>query len=231
MTIEINVKFSAKFDLVILAPYLFTALRERYGQIDVLKKENKYFSITTPDFIYKDALLFTSPCSLSKYLKQNDVSEKKSIFPYTYFNKIEELDGYLDFPPHSAFFSELRGSNVSETEYTEARNEFQRRKNLPDSDSEHLRSMRGWLKYYNELDTIPLAHAINNSFKNYFDIFGIDPSFYVSLPKFAQMCMFRSYDPSEPLCFSFRSQESEIQELFRQHLTGGLVNAFHRMIE
>ena len=91
--------------------------------------------------------------------------------------------------------------------------------------------MRGWLKYYNELDTVPLAHAIDNSFRNFFAIFGIDPGFCVSLPRFAQQCMFSSYDESEPLCYSYWKKESELRELTRENLTGGLVNVFHRCVD
>ena len=58
-----------------------------------------------------------------------------------------------------------------------------------------------------------------------------DPSFCVSLPKFAQQCMFRSYSEKEPLCFSFCPKESEVRELTRANLTGGLVNVFHRCID
>ena len=94
-----------------------------------------------------------------------------------------------------------------------------------------MNSMRDWLAYYNELDTEPLAKAIDNSFKNFFTIFGIDPSFCVSLPKFAQQCMFRLYNSKEPLCYSFSKKESAGRAFFRESLTGSLVNCFHRLID
>ena len=214
-----------------MSAYLFPALKRRFGFVSVLKKGNQYFSITTPLYVFKDALLFTSPCNLSKYLAQNNVVETKSIFPYSFFNTIEELEAYTDFPPHSAFYSELKGKNVTEVEYEKAKVEFLRRKNLPESDPARIISMRDWLVYYNKLDTIPLAKAINNSFGNFFQIFGIDPSFYVSLPKFAQECMFRSYSSKEPLCYSFFKKQAELRQLTRENLTGGLVNCFHRCID
>ena len=115
--------------------------------------------------------------------------------------------------------------------HDEAKAEFYRRRQLPETDAEHMRSMRCWLKYYNELDTAPLAHAIYNSFGNFFAIFGIDPSFYTSLPKFAQECMFKSYDSEEPLCYSFFKNQTDLREMTRENLTGGLVNVFHRCID
>ena len=199
--------------------------------MQVLKKNGHYFAITTTKIILKDALLFSSPCSLSKYLKQNNVTEKKSIFPYTFFTKIEQMAIYTEFPPRDAFFSELRNSNVSKTEYDQAKFEFYRRKALPENNPERMRSMRDWLSYYNQLDTEPLACAIENSFRNFFEIFGLDPSFCVSLPKFAQQCMFKLYSEREPLCYSFSKKESEARAFFRQSLTGGLVNCFHRLVD
>ena len=214
-----------------MAPYLFAAFNERNERIDVLKKGNQYISISTPKFVFKDAYLFTSPCSLSKYLAQNNVEEKKSIFPYSFFNNIEDLTSYCEFPPRSAFYSELKNATVSQEDYDSAKAEFYRRKGLHDNHPEKMWSMKCWLKYYNELDTAPLAKAINNSFGNFFQIFGIDPGFCVTLPKFAQQCMFRLYDENEPYCYSFFKKQGELRELSRENLTGGLVNVFHRCID
>ena len=179
----------------------------------------------------KDAYRFTSPCSLSKYLKQNGVAETKSIFPYSYFNSIEELRNYHEFPPRSAFYSELRNSEIPEDDYETAKSEFYRRKALPLDDPDHIDSMENWLIYYNLLDTAPLAHAIHNSFESFFEIFKMDPSWCVSLPAFAQQCMFREYEVGEPLCFSFCKKQAELRKLFRENLRGGLVNVFHRAID
>ena len=212
-------------------PYLVSGLNKKFGPIKVLKKNNLYFCISTKQFVFKDALLFTSPCSLSEYLAQNGIQEKKSIFPYQLFHSIEDMRACETFPPREAFYSVLKNSNVDENEYKEARNKFNRRKRLPEGHPDAMRSMVDWLAYYNELDTAPLAKAIDNSFGFFFEIFGIDPSFCVSLPKFAQSCMFRSYDVKSPLCYSFWKKQSAVRQLFRNNLTGGLVNVFHRCID
>ena len=237
-----------------MSAYLFPALKSRFGNIKVLKKWNAYFSISTPMFVFKDAYLFTSPCTLSKYLskelilsfklisfntlfivnsykRQNDVVEQKSVFPYTRYSSVEEMRLDVDFPPHSAFLSELKNANISSEDYNEARSEFYRRKSLPATDRNHINDMSCWLRYYNELDTAPLAQAIDNSFRNFFDIFGIDPCHYTSLPKFAQDCMFKSYSSDAPLCYSYFISQSDLRQFTRENLTGGLVNCFHRCID
>ena len=94
-----------------------------------------------------------------------------------------------------------------------------------------MNNFKDWLIFYNNLDVLPLAKAIENSFKNFFEIFKIDPEWCISLPKYAQMCMFSHYDPESPYCYSFCPKNSEIRKLFRSNLLGGLVNCFHRLID
>ena len=215
-----------------LAPYLFPALHEAFGEKPkILKKENAYFTVSCGDIIFKDAYLFTSPCKLSKYLAKNQVQEEKSIFPYSAFNSIEELKAQIEFPSYEAFYNELTQSNIDSSEYEKAKSEYYRRKSLPDGHEDKIHNFVGWLKYYNSLDTYPLAKAINNSFKQFFNCFKMDPSWVVSLPKYAQNCMFQDYDKNEPFCYSFSSTNTEIRKLFRENLLGGLVNVYHRMTD
>ena len=220
-----------RYDLTVLAPYLLPELQLRYDNVNVLKKDGGYFSISCPLFQFKDAYRFTSPVSLSKYLKQNGVSEKKSIFPYTAFHSVEEIQSQITFPEYSQFYSELKGANVDLSEYEVARAEYYRRQDLPENHPEKMKSFVDWLKFYNLLDTAPLAKAVDTSFKNFFEIFGIDPSWCLSLPRFAQMCMLKEYDTEAPLCYSFNSKMEIVRDLFRENLMGGLVNVYHRMTD
>ena len=72
---------------------------------------------------------------------------------------------------------------ISDTDYENAKAEFDRRKALPESDPEHMRSMIDWLKYYQLLDTAPLVHALDNCFAKLFELFKIDAHLNLSLPK------------------------------------------------
>lgn len=220
-----------RYDLTVLAPYLLPELQLRYDHVSVLKKDGGYFSVSCPLFQFKDAYRFTSPVSLSKYLKQNSVVEKKSIFPYTAFHSVEEIQSQIEFPEYNQFHSELKGTNVDFSDYEEAKAEYNRRQDLPDDHPDKMRTFIDWLKYYNLLDTGPLAKAVDSSFKNFFEIFGIDPSWCLSLPRFAQMCMLKEYAISAPLCYSFNSKMENVRDLFRENLMGGLVNVYHRMTD
>ena len=48
--------------------------------------------------------------------------------------------------------------------YQEAKQEFHRRKNLPDNHVDKINNMRDWLIHYNLLDVKPLVEAIEKSF-------------------------------------------------------------------
>ena len=224
--------FSARYDLTILAPYLLPELQERYGKVNILKKDNDYLSVSCEDFVFKDILKFSSPVSLSTYLKQNNIKETKTIFPYTAFSSIEEMEAQIEFPPHEAFYSDLKGSNVSAEEYQAAKSEYERRLYLPTNHPDKIHNFKGWLLFYNNLDTAPLASAIDASFGNFFEIFKMDPAFCISLPGYAQKCQFAYYDDQAPFSYSFAtSKQDEIRELFRRSLYGGLVNCFSRMTD
>ena len=66
-------------------------------------------------------MLLSVPCTFSKYLKTWKVKGCKSLFPYEYFKSVEELEKYQEFPPFSACYSNLKGDNISEEDYIDAK--------------------------------------------------------------------------------------------------------------
>ena len=70
-------------------------------------------------------------------------------------------------------------------DYTDAKQEFERRKRLPDSDPEKMENMLDWLQYYNCLDTQPLVEAMEKSFEKFHEFFNVDPNMALSLPSLA----------------------------------------------
>lgn len=185
---------SGKFDLPVLAPYLLPIMSQYDPKISVIKKACSYFLIENRKFAFRDVLNFSVPISLSGYLKQNSTEQTKSIWPYTFYGSVEEIACSDHFPTHECFYSDLRQSNISLEEYNENLKVYLQKKN------EHPSySMLDWLKRYNLLDVTPLSHAINTSFMNFHKVFGIDPSCSLSLPGFAQNCMFSLYKKEAPL--------------------------------
>ena len=208
---------SGRYDLTILGPYLLPELKRRYDIVKILKKENCYLSISTEGLHFKDIFRFSSPVTLSTYLRQNSVVEQKTIFPYSFFNSVEEINNQIEFPPHSAFYSQLKGENVPVEDYDTAKSEYDKRRSLPCSDPLYMKTMIDWLIHYNLLDCRPLAMAINNSFENFFNIFNLDPSWCLSLPSFAAKCMFKEYSKLQPLCYSFNDKMDDLRLGWKFH--------------
>ena len=181
--------------------------------------------------MFKDALLFSAPTNLVNYLKQNQIVETKSVWPYTFFKSVAQLNRQTSFPPIDAFFSELKNTNISIDVYEEAKKEYETRLDLPVDHPLKMKNFKDWLVKYNLLDASPLAKAIDNSFSNFYEVFKIDPSTCLSLPKLAQLCVFKAYKSSEPLCYSFAKKMDKVRNIFRENIIGGLVNVFSRYTE
>ena len=97
----------AKFDLVVLMPYIGHWCGVEL-KTNMIKRGAQYMMLTVGDFQFRDILDFTAPTNLDKYLKTWGASEIKSIFPYSFFKSIEDLEATIEFPPKSAFFNELK---------------------------------------------------------------------------------------------------------------------------
>ena len=104
-----------------------------YFTLSLIKKGDRMQKIE-----FRDVLNFSSPTSLDRYLKQWNVALSKSIFPYSYYKSVEELSRATEFPPPEAFYNDLRNTEVDHNLYDIAKEEFNRRKNLPDNHKEKV---------------------------------------------------------------------------------------------
>ena len=97
----------ARFDLVVLMPYIGHWCGKKIKP-NIIKRGAQYMMCTINDVQFRDTLDFTAPTNLDKYLKTWGASEVKSVFPYSFFKSIEDLEATLEFPPKEAFFNELK---------------------------------------------------------------------------------------------------------------------------
>jgi len=221
---------SSRFDVPCVAAPLLIELANR-SKLSILKKSGKYFAISSEKFNFKDALNFTSPCTYERFARVWGAPSGKSIWPYSLFNSVEEIKSTKKFPHYSQFQSKLNPKrSPSMHVYIEAKREFYRRKLLPKNHSERISSMLGWLRYYNLQDVSPFASALENCFACYNTYFDVDPLLHLSLPALAQEAMFANYEPNDPLIYSFAEKNKDINDIFRNNVYGGLVNAYKRHI-
>ena len=222
---------SGKFDLPCIAAPLLTELKELFQKVSILKKMSSYFLISTEKFLFKDVLRFTAPCSYDKFVSVWGASGSKSIWPYSYYNSVEEIKLDKKFPPRKAFESNLRGYAKPEMKtYIIAKTEFYRRKLLPIGHPDRIVSMFGFLRYYNKQDVQPLALALQNCFDCYHSYFGVNALTGMSLPSLAHEAMFKNYKKDAPLIYSFSEAQKEVNNLFRRNILGGLVNVYRRHV-
>ena len=220
---------SAKFDLPCIAGSLFLKLQSIYGNIQVLKKNTSYISISTKDIAFKDALKFTAPCGYDKFARVWEAPTFKSIWPYSLYSNINEIKLAKKFPPLSAFASTLKGDKKPEMQtYIDAKRDFYRMKLLPKGHKDRITSMFGFLKFYNTQDVQPLVIAIENCFRCYDQYFGVNATLCISLPSLAMQTMFKNYSEDDPLVYSIPEKYSDINLLFRSNVEGGLVNVYRR---
>ena len=230
--------FSAKFDLKVLAPYIYGYCNSRGIGKSVIKRNCNYFCLTleskgerTINIQFRDILNFSSPTSMDKYIQQWGSKLVKSIFPYSLYNSIEELEAATEFPDPTGFFNDLKQTSVDMELYEKAKSLYDARKKLPVDHPDRMENMKCWLRYYNQLDTEPLVQAIESSFQAFNQYFGIDPHLHHSLPSMAFDAMFSNYDSNLPYVVTFDSLNDDIRLLFRSNLIGGLTSVLHRHLD
>ena len=230
--------YSAKFDLKVLAPYIYGYCNTRNIGKSVIKRNCNYFCLTleskrerTINIQFRDILNFSSPTSMDRYISQWGATLRKSIFPYSLYNSIEQLEAATEFPNPEGFFNDLKQISVDMKLYKEARSLFESRKKLPAGNPDRMENMKCWLRYYNLLDTEPLIHAIESAFQAFNQYFGIDPHLHHSLPSMAFDAMFSNYDCTLPYVVTFDTFNDDLRLLFRKNLIGGLSSVFHRHMD
>ena len=148
--------------------------------------KNKYFKI-----IFKDSLKFMAPSleTLVKNTSEDDLKivdshyspkqakllKQKGFFPYDYMDNIEKLKDNKP-PPQKAFYSKLTGRGITEKTYKHVLNVW---------NTFNMKTLKDYLKLYNEIDVLLLADVFENfrnlCLKNY----GLDPVYYYTAPGLA----------------------------------------------
>ena len=94
-----------------------------------------------------------------------------------------------------------------------------------------MTNMADYLKHYNSLDTEVLCDAFKNYIHSFIDNFGVNPNDFCSLPGIAETVLWKYYDSSKYVAYSFNERYSFVYELIREKLSGGLSTVFQRHVE
>ncbi len=96
-------------------------------------------------------------CSYAKFLKAYECSQTKVFFPYEWVNDLNKLD-HPQLPPHEAFYSKLKGCNITEDEYAYCQRVWR---------GEGHKTFRDFVIWYNNLDVEPFLEAVEKMFAFY----------------------------------------------------------------
>ena len=91
------------------------------------------------------------------------MTEQKGFFPYEWFDDIGKLEATA-LPPHESYYSQLKGSNISEEEYAYCQRVWR---------DQQMQIFRDFLVWYNNLDVQPFVKAVEK-FQNFYFQKGID---------------------------------------------------------
>ncbi|KAL8570241.1 hypothetical protein ACOMHN_029941 [Nucella lapillus] len=167
---------SSNYDLKVIKPYLIRQIVSVYaGDNDddadddddddeknplnfVVKRNNQYMCLATRKLKFLDIVNFLAPgFSYSKYLKAFDVTEQKGHICYKYVTSLDKLQE-TSLPPHSAFHSSLKNTNITEEEYRQCQSAW----------AEHnMTSLKDFLVWYNNKDVVPFLQALQTQIAMY----------------------------------------------------------------
>ena len=204
---------SAKYDLNLIRRWLAKHLNmhDDPGTF-VVKKNNTYACIATESLKFLDMSQFLAAgSSYAGFLKAYHISEQKGYFPYEWFDDVTKLEA-TSLPPHQAFYSHLKGSNISEEEYQYCEKVWR---------DHQMRTFRDFLVWYNNLDVEPFVKAVENFQQFYFEK-GIDVfKTAISVPGIARQLLFRTARKENANFALFDKQNEDLYQTIKHNIVGG----------
>lgn len=203
---------SAKYDLNLIKRWLAKHLNmhDDPGTF-VVKKNNTYACIATESLKFLDMSQFLAAgSSYAGFLKAYHISEQKGYFPYEWFDDVTKLEA-TSLPPHQAFYSHLKGSNISEEEYEYCEKVWR---------DHQMRTFRDFLVWYNNLDVEPFVKAVENFQQFYFEK-GIDVfKTAISVPGIARQLLFRTARKENANFALFDKQNEDLYQTIKHNIVG-----------
>jgi hypothetical protein len=172
---------SGKYDLNLIKEWIIEELLKRTSELAATKKGKSYMSLSTEKLNFLDECFYLSAgTNLDGFIRAYQCSSNKAVFPYDWFDNINKLLSKV-FPPYEAFYSNLKGKNITKEEY-EASHMYWNEKNF--------QTFKEYLEYYNNQDVIPFLEAIEKQ-KEFYKCFNLDMfRDGISLPGLAEKIMY-----------------------------------------
>ena len=210
---------SDTYDLNVLKKFLIPYLVQHGGIKFCVKRNQSYLALRTEKLKFLDVSNFLAAGSnYAGFLKAYNSSANKGFFPYEWVDCLEKLED-PKLPPHSAFYSSLKNSNITEEEYKYCQEVWEK---------EEMRTMRDFLTWYNNLDVTPFIEALDKM-KAFWKGHGIDIFNFISLPGIAMRFEMEFLKRQNLHLSAFHT--AELYSLFRDNMVGGPAIIFKRYAE
>ena len=204
---------SAKYDLNLIKRCLVKHLGlHESNDTFVVKKNNAYTCIATETLKFLDMSQFLAPgSSYAGFLKAYHISQQKGYFPYEWFDDITKLE-YTSLPTHEMFYSQLKGSNISEEDYAYCHQVWR---------DHQMSTFRDFLVWYNNLDVEPFVKAVEKFQQFYFEK-GIDVfKSAISVPGIARQLLFRTARQQNAVFALFDENNKDLFQTIKHNIVGG----------
>ncbi|XP_056645117.1 uncharacterized protein LOC130450634 [Diorhabda sublineata] len=106
---------------------------------------------------------------------------RKGVFPYDYIDNVDKLNE-TNLPPIKCFYNRLNDEGISKEKYEHAQNIC---------NMFNIKSLGEYSDLYMKTDIILLATVMENFRQTAFEIYGLDPHWYYTMPSYTWDCMLK----------------------------------------
>ena len=148
---------SGKYDINVCKTHLMQYMQRHEPTEFIVKKNNSFMCLKSAHFKWLDITNYLAPgFSYDKYLKAYGCEQQKGFFPYEWVT-LDRLNNTC-LPPHEAFYSSLKKSNISAEEYAYCQRVW--------TDNQ-MQTVKDFLIWYNNLDVSPFLEAVEKQSQFY----------------------------------------------------------------
>ena len=214
---------SGKYDVTVIKRYLYPVLQRLDPIQFIVKRTGTYMALKTKMLKFLDITNYLAPgYNYDKFLKAYNVEQEKGFFPYEWFDDLEKLNA-TELPPHEAFYSKLKGANISDAQYQLCKEVW---------DREQMATMRSFLIWYNNLDVGPFLEAVEKMFVFYKDRNMDMFKCAISVPGLSLRYLFLTLHSETGSYFSLIDKDNkDLYYKIKANIVGGPSIVFHRYHE
>ncbi|XP_077272782.1 uncharacterized protein LOC143903198 [Temnothorax americanus] len=136
---------------------------------------------TLASYLSKDKLRITRSEYADLSTEDLDLLTRKGVFPYVYVDSLDKLRE-TDLPPREVFYSSLTDETASESDYEHATRVWRRFR---------VRDLGEYSDLYLKTDVLLLADIFENFRDTCMASYGLDPTYYYTLPRYTWDAMLR----------------------------------------